>query len=158
MTYLSDRNVALNNRVDRTHHLYDFTIFDGKTRKLLARIVSCRDALDYDEDAVFMEGHTISGFFPEHKYMTYTYDMGDDWKHRIRLVRVIENHDQESPFLLKASGQTPPEDVGGVMGFINFREIMSNPEHPEYEEMKEWSLYWSPDLEEWKQRPRLILL
>jgi hypothetical protein len=84
--------------------------------------------------------------------------MGDDWEHRIRLVRVIENHDQESPFLLKASGQTPPEDVGGVMGFTNFREIMSNPEHPEYEEMKEWSLYWSPDLEEWKQRPRLILL
>ena len=84
-----------------------------------------------------MEGHKLSEFFPEYNYMLYTYDMGDNWEHEIQLVRVIENYDKESPCLLEASGQTPPEDVGGVGGFLNFREIMLNPSHPDYEEMKD---------------------
>jgi len=41
-------------------------------------------------------------FFPEHKYMAYTYDMGDYWVHKIRLLRVIEEHDKESPYLIEA--------------------------------------------------------
>ncbi|NLZ28297.1 MAG: plasmid pRiA4b ORF-3 family protein [Firmicutes bacterium] len=138
------------------YHLYDFTIFDGKERTLVARIVPFEDTLDFDKDAVFIKGHTLSEFFPERKHMTYTYDMGDYWEHEIRLVRVIKDHGKESPYLLEASGQTPPEDVGGVWGFLNFCEIMSNPEHPEYEEMKEWSRYWSPELGDLEQRPRII--
>lgn len=138
------------------HHLYDFTIFDGNTRKPVARIVPFEDDLEYDEDAILMKGHTLSEFLPEHKQMLYTYDMGDNWEHEIQLVRVIEDHEKESPYLLEASGQTPPEDVGGVGGFVNFREIMLNPSHPEYEKMKEWAKYWTIDLSDWKSRSRVI--
>ncbi|HAU31376.1 MAG: Uncharacterized protein XD78_2036 [Desulfotomaculum sp. 46_296] len=59
-------------------------------------------------------------------------DMGDNWEQEIQLMRMIEYHDKESPYLLEASGQTPPGDVGGVGGFVNFREVMLNPNHPEY--------------------------
>jgi len=41
----------------------------------------------------------------------------------------------------KVIDQAPPEDVGGIGGFLNFREIMLNPSHPEYMEMKEWAKY-----------------
>ena len=34
---------------------------------------------------------------------------------------------------------TPPEDVGGVSGFNEFREIWDNPDDPEYQEMKKWA-------------------
>ena len=88
--------------------------------------------------------------------MIYTYDMGDNWEHQIQLIRVIDDHDEESPYLLEASGQTPPEDVGGIVGFINFREIMMNPNHPEFEEMKEWAKYWTFELSDWKRQHRLI--
>ena len=79
---------------------------------------------------------------PQHKRIIYTYDMGDNWKHEIELMRVIEDYDEESPYLLEAKGQAPPEDVGGVWGFLNFCEIMSNPSHLRYEEMKEWARYF----------------
>ncbi|WP_367112688.1 hypothetical protein [uncultured Clostridium sp.] len=39
--------------------------------------------------------------------------MGDNWKHEIQLINVIDEYDKESPYLLEASGQTLPEDVGG---------------------------------------------
>ena len=69
---------------------------------------------------------------------------------------MIENYDKESPYLLEASGQTPPEDVGGVGGFVNFREIMLNPSHPDYGELKEWAPFWTTELSDWHSRPRAI--
>lgn len=140
----------------QNYHLYDFTIFDSNKRMPVVRIVPFEDDLEYDEDAIVMKGHTLSEFLPELKHMLYTYDMGDNWEHEIQLARVMEDYDKESPYLLEASGQTPPEDVGGVGGFVNFREIMLNPSHPEYGEMKEWAKYWKTELSDWKRRPRVI--
>lgn len=140
----------------KNYHLYDFTIIDEKTKKAVVRMVSTEEDLEYDESAVLMDGHTLAEFLPEHKQMLYTYDMGDSWEHIIQLVRVIEEYDGELPYLLEASGQTPPEDVGGVGGFVSFREIMLNPKHPEYAEMKEWSRYWTPELREWERKPKVI--
>ena len=137
-------------------HLYDFTIFDDSNGVAVARLVPFEEDLEYDENATLMKGHTLSEFFQEYKHIIYTYDMGDNWEHEIQLVRVIEEHDKESPYLLEASGQTPPEDVGGVRGFVGFREIMLNPNQAEYGEMKEWAKYWTIELADWKSRPRVI--
>ena len=138
------------------YHLHDFAVYDEKGQKLVARIVMSEEELDHDSGAVLEEGCKLSYYFPKHKYMLYTYDMGDCWDHKIELVRVIDEHNAESPYLLEAVGQTPPEDVGGVGGFIDFREIMLNPDHPDYAETKKWAGYWSPDLWEWKSRPQVI--
>lgn len=140
----------------KNYHLYDFTIFDEKTKEAVVRMVPSEEDMEYDESAVLMEEHTLAEFFPEHKQMLYTYDMGDNWEHIIQLVRVIEEYDGELPYLLEASGQTPPEDVGGVGGFVSLREIMLNPQHPEYAEIKEWSRYWTPELRDWKRKPRVV--
>jgi len=118
------------------YHLYDFTIFGGNKRIPVARIVPFEDDLGFDEDAILMEGHTLSEFLPEHKHMLYTYDMGDNWEHEIQLMRMLDDH--------------------GVGGFVNFREIMLNPSHPEYGEMKQWAKYWTTELSDWKRRPRVI--
>ena len=140
------------------HHLFDFKVFDEKTGETICRMVQSEEDIEYDESAILMDGHILAEFFPEHKQMRYTYDFGDNWEHIIRLVRVIEEYDGELPYLLEASGQTPPEDVGGVSGFISLREIMLDPGHPDYEGMKRWSEYWTPELSEWKKRPGVILL
>ena len=138
----------------KDYHLYDFTVFDGE--EPIVRYVPYEADLAYDTKAVLMKGHTLSEVFPKYKHMIYTYDMGDDWEHQIQLVRIIEDHDEESPYLLEASGQTPPEDVGGVGGFINFREILMDPSHPEFEEMRAWAKYWNPELSDWQKQPRVI--
>lgn len=92
----------------------------------------------------------------EEKTVAIVRIMGDNWEHHIQLVRIIEDHDQESPYLLEAIGQTPPEDVGGVDGFVYFRQVMLNPSHPEYEEMRAWAKYWQPELWDWQKQPRVI--
>ena len=78
------------------------------------------------------------------------------WEHRIELVREIDNHQEESPYLLEAIGQAPPEDVGGVPGFVDFHTITLDPKHPEYEHMKKWAGYWSLELSVWETKPRVI--
>ena len=137
-------------------HLHDFTVFDEKKREPVARIVMYKDDLGYDSDAVLEVGRKLSDYFPKYKFMLYTYDMGDNWEHIIELVRVIDEHSEESPYLLEAVGQTPPEDVGGVGGFIDFREVMLDPEHPVYVDTKEWVGYWTSELREWDTKPKVI--
>lgn len=138
------------------YHLYDFSVFADNEDQPAVRLVPSEDDLEYDEDAALMKGHVLSEFLPQCKSMRYTYDMGDNWEHEIQFVRVIDEYDKESPCLLEARGQAPPEDVGGVGGFVNFRKIMLNPDHPEYEETKEWAKYWTTELGEWQSRPRVI--
>ncbi|MBC3798049.1 plasmid pRiA4b ORF-3 family protein [Acetobacterium tundrae] len=60
---------------------------------------------------------SFSLYLPEYQQLRYTYDMGDNWEHEIRLLRVIEDFDMESPYLLEASGQTPPENAFNKNGF-----------------------------------------
>jgi len=140
----------------KNYHLFDFTVYDNKTGELCTRLVPNEESLSYDANAVLLDGHRLSGYLPVHSHICYTYDMGDNWEHEIKLVRIIDEYNDDSPYLLESSGQTPPEEVGGVGGFIDFREIMLNPNHPEHAETKEWAGYWSPELHEWKIRPRLI--
>lgn len=88
----------------RNYHLYDFTVFDRGKSKLTTRIVPFEEDLEYDKEAILMESHTLSEFLSEQKYIIYTYDMGDNWKHEIQLINVIDEYDKESPYLLGASG------------------------------------------------------
>lgn len=140
----------------KNYHLYDFAVFHGKSQKPIALLVTDEEALEYNEHALLMAERKLSEYLPQNKYILYTYDMGDSWAHQIELVREIKNYDKESPYLLEATGQAPPEDVGGVCGFIDFRKIMLDPTHPEYEETKKWAGYWSPELWEWERRPHAI--
>ena len=40
--------------------------------------------------------------------------------------------------MLAGKRACPPEDCGGVWGYEELVDIMSNPKHPEYKERKEW--------------------
>ncbi|UUX34806.1 plasmid pRiA4b ORF-3 family protein [Fundicoccus culcitae] len=137
-------------------HLYDFTVYEGNKRRPIARLVPFEEDLEYDSEAILMDEQVLSDYFPMFKRIVYTYDYGDNWQHHIRLVREIEHFDMPSPYLVKASGQAPPEDVGGVGGFLDFLESITNPNHPEYEENKVWAGFWSPELSDWETQPRLI--
>lgn len=138
------------------YHLYDFSVFQGRSREPVIRFVPDQDSLSWDPLAAPIAGRTLADCFPAYTRLLYTYDMGDDWRHNIKLVRIIEEHNEESPYLLKARGQTPPEDVGGVYGFIDFYNIMQDRNHPEYQEHKQWAGYWSLELPETAARPRVI--
>lgn len=69
--------------------------------------------------------------------MTYIYDFGDDWNHVISLKKIWPGT-TDHPMLVAGEGKCPPEDCGGVWGFEELIETVNNPQHPEYEDMREW--------------------
>ena len=73
-------------------------------------------------------------------YFSYTYDFGDDWHHRITVEKSIPAHEGSNhPVLLKGKRACPPENCGGVWGYGQFLEAYLDPDHPEYEAMRDWA-------------------
>lgn len=72
------------------------------------------------------------------KPIEYVYDMGDHWEHAIILEKVIEDYPNVFPVCLEGAGACPPEDCGGVGGYLDILDIIEDPEHPMYDEIMEW--------------------
>lgn len=73
------------------------------------------------------------------KKFRYEYDFGDSWIHEVKIEKV-ELLDEKLlyPRCIDGGLCGPPEDCGGIPGFYDFKEIMANRKHPEYQEMKDW--------------------
>lgn len=69
----------------------------------------------------------------------YWYDFGDDWFHALKVERVAGPEPGAIyPRCLEGARACPPEDCGGPWGYRNFLDAVTNPKHPEHEEMLEW--------------------
>lgn len=73
------------------------------------------------------------------KRFEYVYDFGDDWEHLI-VIEAVADADPalKYPRFLDGARRAPPEDVGGVPGYYDFIEAVTNPRHREHRQMVEW--------------------
>lgn len=70
----------------------------------------------------------------------YWYDFGDDWWHTITIEkRLPVAPDAPAAQLLAGEYACPPEDCGGPWGYANLLDILSDPAHPDHEEMRDWA-------------------
>ena len=67
------------------------------------------------------------------------YDFGDGWEHKIVVEKILDDYPFKYPQVVKFKGDCPPEDVGGPWGYVDFLEIIQDPDNPEREEMLEWA-------------------
>ena len=75
----------------------------------------------------------------ENDWMTYKYDFGGSWHHRVTLQKILPYDPAvRLPACIGGKRRCPPEDCGGVWGYYENLEIMKDPEHPEHEHIKEW--------------------
>ena len=81
----------------------------------------------------------IDKYLTECKTIEYIYDFGDYWKHEVMLEEIIEDNEYGYPACIEGEGACPPEDVGGIVGYERFQEIMNDKGHPEYESLKGWA-------------------
>lgn len=82
----------------------------------------------------------IRDWFLTYGKMTYEYDFGDNWTHSIVLEKSFSRKPNvKYPVCIAGKRACPPEDVGGIGGYSNLLDIMSNPTNEEYEEMCEWA-------------------
>jgi hypothetical protein len=72
--------------------------------------------------------------------MSYEYDFGDCWRHRIVLEKTLPvAQDVIYPACIAGARSAPPEDVGGAGGYAEFLEAIADPKHEEHDEMLEWA-------------------
>lgn len=117
-------------------HLHQFIV--GKRRYGL---VDPEFGMDWDDDLLDESGFKVKDLLKkEGDSLTYEYDFGDSWMHKITLEK-IEPHSgsQFLPVCLTGKRACPPEDVGGVYGYLDFLEKWQDETHPEYSEIREWA-------------------
>lgn len=117
-------------------HLHEFEVIDPKTG------ATERFGIP---DETWGEGpgagwkYSISDYFSSgNKKATYLYDFGDGWEHKILFEKTLPASEEKYPICLAGERACPPEDCGGTWGYEELIEIMKNPKHEEYENMKEW--------------------
>lgn len=71
--------------------------------------------------------------------IVYTYDFGDGWHHEIVVEKVLDP-DKTLHYPLCTGGRraAPPEDCGGIWGYLDLLEVLGDPEHAEHEQRLEW--------------------
>ena len=95
---------------------------------------------DWDYDEVISEQRkrllkTLEGA----KEFIYVYDFGDNWEHSIKVESLSANTlETTHPFCIEGEYACPPEDCGGIWGYQDLKEILSDPENPEHESMRDW--------------------
>ena len=91
---------------------------------------------DEDEDGI-----RLSQVFTGKKKarIVYEYDFGDSWQHEIVLEKTLEPEPKvKYPRCVEGARACPPEDCGGIWGYADFLEAISDPKHPDHRDMKEW--------------------
>lgn len=69
----------------------------------------------------------------------YVYDFGDNWRHAL-IHEGVQSPDPlvKYPRCIAGARKCPPEDCGGIPGYLTFLEAIADPTHPEHEEYLEW--------------------
>lgn len=71
--------------------------------------------------------------------MIYEYDFGDSWEHDIVLEKILLVEDTINyPICIAGKMNCPPEDCGGIWGYVDMLEALKNPESKEHEGFVEW--------------------
>src|SRR3954451_15234933 len=69
----------------------------------------------------------------------YTYDFGDDWEHDVVVEKVLDRDSTvRYPRCTGGRRAAPPEDCGGIWGYADLTQAVTDPTHPGHEDMLEW--------------------
>ena len=124
-------------------HLHQFEIAD-------TRYTDPRFMMDDFDDfgAIDYSGMRVSDLVSEHGAklrLGYEYDFGDGWQHEVVLEKVTESEPgTRYPRCIAGERACPPEDVGGVYGFADYVEAITNPNHSEHDDFLEWNGPFDP--------------
>ena len=114
-------------------HLHQFEI-GGKHFTDMEFIIDDFNAEDYSEIKI---SDLVNDLGPKLR-IKYEYDFGDGWEHDIVLEKVIQTKQGELyPRCIDGSLACPPEDIGGVYGFVGYVEAITDSQHAQHEEMLE---------------------
>lgn len=119
-------------------HLPAFMV--GKQEYMLSE-----DCIDGIEDfALPYDDMTASDLFESGKPVKFLYDFGDGWEHKLSIIGAPEDYakgEHKLPRYLRGERACPPEDVGGVPGYMEMLEVIKKPNSKAAKEYFEWIGY-----------------
>lgn len=116
------------------HHLHEFAFG--------AACYGVPDPDGLDADLVDEAGHGLAELLARHGSgaFMYRYDFGDSWEHRVEVEGVEDNaQGLVSPTCTEGANACPPEDVGGLPGYLEFLAAVRDITHPDHRAMIEWA-------------------
>lgn len=117
----------------KNHHLYEFTF---NTQRFTDFRLVDEDFGDFTDvkDIMLEDIFTKIGIS-----VNYLYDFGDGWKHKIELIEISNNPQNEIlPSFVLGQNACPPENCGGVYRYKEIIEILADSMHEEYESIVDW--------------------
>lgn len=116
----------------RNSHLFEFQVGDYK-------IGYTDDVHEGFEDVTHASEVTLDLLLKEGLTFGYLYDFGDFWTHTVEVEKILPKEDKKVyPVCTGGELACPTEDSGGIHGFYQDLEILKNPKHPEYKDLKRW--------------------
>ncbi len=123
----------------RNCHLHDFLIEQYPDGRLKYRLIGASEVDKHEGETTRPDGMVLlSEIFPAYNHIIYNYDFGDNWIHKISLVRIIDDFENNVAVCTSGEGDAPPEDVGGQSGYAEMLRVLADPDDPDYESMKSW--------------------
>jgi hypothetical protein len=122
-------------------HLWSFYDSDGET------IAGIPDD-EYGRPDPDARQVPLSAFFDQAgTSCVYVYDFGDGWEHRVSLSKVVRVRERFCRRLLDGARRFPPEDCGGVPGYMRVVEFLATGKDPwgEPEHLREQIGLWTPE-------------
>ncbi|MCK8825659.1 plasmid pRiA4b ORF-3 family protein [Fuchsiella alkaliacetigena] len=120
------------------YHLHEFKIKNPDTEKEAE--ISYPDMDGAEHFLISWEERIADYFDSQNKKATYIYDFGDYWQHEIELEEISPAQEgEEYPVCLDGARACPREDCGGVGGYERLLEVLADPEHDDYQHMKDWA-------------------
>lgn len=116
------------------YHLHEY-IADGR------RYCTPDPAYDKPGDVVRESGVRVAAVLPQTgRELLYIYDFGDYWQHVVRLEAVFPAEPAiRYPRVVDGARSCPPEDCGGSGGYAALLEVLLDPTHEDFEEMRQWA-------------------
>src|SRR4029077_13813929 len=62
----------------------------------------------------------------------------DNWEHEVLVERIDQGSAPAAPRCIAGPNACPPEDCGGVFGYRNLLESLTDPDNPNHEEARDW--------------------
>lgn len=95
---------------------------------------------DLDDADIKSERKKLDTLFRSgEKTLRYLYDFGDCWYHTITLEETLPaDLSLRRPTCIAGENACPPEDVGGMPGYMDYLEAVLDPQHKEHAERTKW--------------------
>lgn len=116
-------------------HLHQFDMQDSQTgEKITIGKPIPKGQFSYGLDIIPQDQAKIADYFVAIRMKGYyLYDFGDGWNHKVTLEKIFDPEaNVKYPRCVAGKRHCPPEDCGGIEGYKELLEILTNPNHEEY--------------------------